>query len=134
MNADWIIYVVDSGQSTHFELLEKAAAKIGWKTQNHKFNHMSFGVVLNEEGKKFKTRSGESVKLKDLIVESKQRAKQTLLERIKNNEEGEGTGTFLNENELEVASENLGISAIKYFDLKQNRISDYKFSFNNMLD
>lgn len=85
---------------------------------------MGFGVVLGEDGKKFKTRSGETVKLRDLIDEASKRALEGLKQRT---EIKEGTGTKIPEEELKRCSYILGTSAIKYFDMKQNRTSAYKF-------
>lgn len=62
MKADRLIYVTDLGQQPHFELIFKAAAKAGW-LEGKQVQHCGFGVVVGEDGKKLKTRSGETVKL-----------------------------------------------------------------------
>lgn len=110
IHADWVVYVVDIGQEEHFKALEKAAVKIGWLTSEKKFDHMGFGVILGEDGKKFKTRSGETVKLRNLIDEATKRAQEGLSERTKKNE---GTGTKISEENLHEASIILGTSAVK---------------------
>lgn len=69
MNADRLIYVTDLGQQPHFDLIFKAAAKAGW-TAGKQVQHCGFGVVVGEDGKKLKTRSGETVKLQELIDEA----------------------------------------------------------------
>lgn len=64
-----LIYVTDAGQSLHFQLLEKSAKKFGILTNRHRMDHVGFGVVLGEDKKKFKTRSGDTVKLTELLDE-----------------------------------------------------------------
>ena len=70
--ADEIIYVVDAGQSLHFEMMIKAALKAGFVSPDVRVQHVPFGVVLGEDGKKLKTRSGETIRLKDLLFEAVQ--------------------------------------------------------------
>ncbi|MDJ0789863.1 MAG: arginine--tRNA ligase, partial [Myxococcota bacterium] len=85
-------------------------------------------LVLDKKGKKYKTRSGETVKLKDLLDEAVERAKNDLIARLK--EEGrEETPEFIDR-----VSQVVGLSAVKYADLSQNRTSDYKFDYDKMLD
>jgi arginyl-tRNA synthetase len=66
INADRVIYITDLGQREHFEMIFAAAKKVGWLT-NQRCEHMGFGVILGEDGKKFKTRSGKSIRLLDLL-------------------------------------------------------------------
>lgn len=68
--ADRIIYITDLGQKDHFDLIFAGARKIGWLT-TQRVEHMGFGCVLGEDGKKFKTRNGKTVKLLDLLNEGK---------------------------------------------------------------
>lgn len=117
-----------------------AAKKAGWLTAQ-RAEHMGFGVILGEDGKKFKTRGGKSVRLLDLLNEARDRALAQLKGREKHKEEQEDekqekeqTFTALKPEEYEDAAEKLGMASIKYFDLKQNRTSDYAFSFEKMLD
>lgn len=140
LNADRIIYITDLGQREHFEMIIAAAKKAGW-VSTQRCEHMGFGVILGEDGKKFKTRGGKTVRLHDLLNEAKDRALVQLQSRekgVKVVEEGEAekehTFTALKPDEYEEAAEKLGMAAIKYFDLKQNRTSDYTFSFEKMLD
>lgn len=122
--ADRIIYVVDAGQSLHFQMLFKAAEKAGYlNPKKVEVNHVAFGVVLGSDGKKFKTRSGETEKLIDLLYESVSHAKKILKERIPE----------LEEQELTHMAEILGIDAVKYADLSSHRIKDYIFSYERML-
>lgn len=64
-----MIYVTDAGQSLHFQMLESCAKKAGILKSFHRMNHVGFGVVLGEDKKKFKTRSGDTVKLIELLDE-----------------------------------------------------------------
>ena len=63
LKANRAIYITDSGQLPHFQLIFAAAKKMGWQTENIRLEHMGFGVILGKDGKKFKTRDGEVVKL-----------------------------------------------------------------------
>lgn len=122
--ADRIIVVTDSGQSLHFQMIFAAAQKAGWldpsKTQ---VDHVGFGLVLGTDGKKFKTRSGETEKLIDLLQEAIDRARAILKERWPD----------AKEEETEHLAHVLGIGAVKYADLSSQRTKDYTFSYERML-
>lgn len=125
--ADWILYVVDKGQYDHFETIFKAAQTLGWYCPTEKrIEHIQFGLVLGEDKKKFKTRSGDTVKLQDLLDEGVKRAGEKLRSK-------ENTREFSDE-EFERTAEALAYGCIKYSDLAQSRIADYVFSFDRMLD
>eukprot|EP01100_Stratorugosa_tubuloviscum_P007562 TRINITY_DN3133_c0_g1_i1.p1 TRINITY_DN3133_c0_g1~~TRINITY_DN3133_c0_g1_i1.p1 ORF type:complete len:622 (-),score=304.57 TRINITY_DN3133_c0_g1_i1:940-2805(-) len=125
--ADWILYVVDVGQSGHFDLVFNAGRMAGWyDPEKTRVEHVPFGLVCGSDGKKFKTRSGEVVKLVHLLDEGVERAKTGLVSRER--------GKELSENEMEAAALAIGYGAIKYADLSQNRLSNYVFSFDRMLD
>ncbi|MCH1429214.1 MAG: arginine--tRNA ligase [Chlamydiales bacterium] len=122
--AERIIVVVDSGQSLHFQLVEKVSEMAGFLDPTRtQFNHVGFGLVLGPDGKKFKTRSGETVKLIDLLTTSIQKAEETIRQRTPD----------IPDEELRQASKALGIGAVKYADLSCNRMSDYSFSYDRML-
>ena len=124
LKCDRIIYVTDLGQASHFQLVFKAAEEA--KLLEHcKPQHCGFGVVLGEDGKRLKTRSGETVKLQDLIDESIKQAG----EQIKQNK---ADAKYTDEEAAEIAKA-VGISAIKYADLSSQRTKDYKFSYTKML-
>ncbi|KAM4620810.1 arginine--tRNA ligase, cytoplasmic [Polymixia lowei] len=126
-NADIIIYVTDSGQGTHFQLVFAAAQMIGWyDPQVTRVEHAGFGVVLGEDKKKFKTRSGETVRLMDLLEEGLKRSMDKLVEKDRHN--------VLTPDELTKAQRSVAFGCIKYADLSHNRINDYVFSFDKMLD
>ncbi|MGF1489960.1 MAG: arginine--tRNA ligase [Prochloraceae cyanobacterium] len=126
--ADRIIYVTDAGQSNHFAAVFQVAKKAEILPENIEVVHVPFGLVLGEDGKKFRARSGESVKLKDLLDEAVDRAR-TALEQVLAEESRSESKEFIDN----VANE-VGISAVKYADLSQNRTSDYKFSYDKMLE
>lgn len=122
--ADRIIILTDAGQSLHFAMLAKAAEKAGYlDPKKTRFDHVPFGVVLGPDGKKFKTRSGETEKLVDLLLEAVRQAKQIMSERLPD----------LRQAELDRLSLILGIDAIKYADLSCHRVKDYVFSYERML-
>jgi arginyl-tRNA synthetase len=134
MRADWLIYITDLGQENHFFKIFDAAKQAGWHTPpTTRVDHVGFGVVQGDDGKKFKTRSGETVKLSALLDEAEERAKAEIKERLNNASEG-GSSTNVTEEELENASKVIGTSAVKYFDLRQNRLTNYIFSYDKMLD
>eukprot|EP00921_Rhytidocystis_pertsovi_P006111 GHVQ01010390.1.p1 GENE.GHVQ01010390.1~~GHVQ01010390.1.p1 ORF type:complete len:622 (+),score=98.87 GHVQ01010390.1:199-2064(+) len=138
MHSDWVVYITDMGQEDHFMKLFAGAEAAGWHAPpKTRLDHMGFGVVQGEDGKKFKTRSGNVVKLVDLLDEAASRALAEIKTRRTSttNEEGvEATTSELTEEEMKVAAESIGYSAVKYFDLKQNRTTNYRFAFDKMLD
>ncbi|XP_010539376.1 PREDICTED: arginine--tRNA ligase, cytoplasmic isoform X2 [Tarenaya hassleriana] len=128
--AEWMIYVTDVGQQQHFDMVFKAAKKAGWLPDNDKTypkaNHVGFGLVLGEDGKRFRTRSSEVVRLVDLLDEAKTRSKAALIERGKDKE--------WTPEELDQTAEAVGYGAVKYADLKNNRLTNYTFNFDQMLN
>lgn len=125
--ADIIIYVTDSGQAMHFQVVFAAAQLIGWYDPKvMRVEHAGFGVVLGEDKKKFKTRSGDTVRLMDLLEEGLKRSMDKLKEK--------GRDKVLTLEELVKAQRAVAFGCIKYADLSHNRINDYVFSFDKMLD
>ena len=124
---DAILYVVDFRQSHHFEQLFEAAKFIGM--ENVELAHVKFGTVLGDDGKPFKTRSGDSVGLKSLLDEAEARAYAVVAENNVSRPEGER----FSEEEMRETARRVGIGALVYADLSQNRESDYVFSFDKML-
>jgi arginyl-tRNA synthetase len=128
LKADWIIYVVATEQSDHFKMLFKAGEAAGiYQKGKVRLDHMGFGLVQGKDGKKIATRKGGNFKLIDLIEEGQENAAKEMEKRNEKNHEM--TPEYIKE-----ASEKLGTSAIKYFDLKQYRTTGYRFDFNKMLD
>lgn len=123
-HGDRLIYVTDAGQSTHFQMIFKAAEKAGyWNPNKVRVDHVPFGLVLGSDGKKFRTRSGDTERLIDLIQAAIDYAEKILKERSPEMEEGE----------RQKIGQALGIGAIKYADLSNHRLSDYTFSYERML-
>ena len=128
---DRVVYVTDVGQFDHFNMVAQVAQDTKWMCPpEQRWAHAGFGLVSGEDGKKLKTRSGETVKLKDLLDEACTRAAKIIRER----EAEEGTKQGFSEPEVVALSKKIGYGAVKYFDLKQNRETDYAFSYDKMLD
>jgi arginyl-tRNA synthetase len=117
-----LIYVVDMGQSLHFQMIFAAAKKAGW-LDKARAEHVAFGLVLGADGKKFKTRSGDTEKLIDLLVEAIDKARAIITERL----------PHMSEKEVEHLARVLGVGAVKYADLSSLRTKDYMFSYDKML-
>ncbi len=123
LKAERIIYVTDARQKLHFEMLFACVHQAGWVDENIKLEHVPFGSVLDKAGKPFKTRSGENVKLKDLLDEAITRARQVV--------EDKNPG-LPDDKKAEIAHA-VGIGAVKYADLSNNLVSDYVFDWDKML-
>ena len=130
--ADMILYVTDAGQSTHFQCVFAAGRELGiYDNQKVRVEHVPFGVVLGEDKKKFKTRSGETVKLKSLLDEGQDRVGKLMEERKKDDAK---KNVDFDQEEWDHTKHAVAISSIKYSDLSSNREKAYIFSFDKMLD
>ncbi|XP_044347859.1 arginine--tRNA ligase, cytoplasmic isoform X3 [Triticum aestivum] len=133
--AEWIIYVTDVGQQQHFHSFFSAARLAGWlpdkKEEKYpKVSHVGFGFVLGAEGSRFRTRSSDGVvRLVDLLDEAKSQSLAQLIKRLTEN----GQIADWTDEELDKTSEAVGYGAVKYADLKNNRLTNYKFSYEQML-
>ena len=125
--AQRVIYPVDAGQGNHFAQVFQVGKKAGWITDDVEFVHTPFGLVLGEDGQKLKSRSGEAVRLQDLLDGAIAAARADLESRLKEDNREETEEFIANVAEI------VGISAVKYADLSQNRNTDYKFSYAKML-
>lgn len=128
LGADLVVYCVDARQSLHFRLVFGAALKAGYATkpgadQPARLEHAAFGTILGEDNRPFKTRSGENVKLSDLLDEAVSRATAAVAERSRD---------LSPEEQVKVAAV-VGIAAIKYADLSNDRVKDYVFSFDRLV-
>jgi arginyl-tRNA synthetase len=124
---DAILYVVDHRQGEHFDKFFAAAKLCGYP--NVELRHISFGTVLGDDGKPFKTRSGDTVGLEALLDEAVQRAYTV----VSQNDDAKPHGPELAEAERRHVADAVGLGAIKYADLSHNRTSDYVFSYDKML-
>jgi arginyl-tRNA synthetase len=127
-----VIYCVDARQSLHFKQVFGAAIKAGYASIKSpapgasavaSLEHAAFGSVLGDDGRPLKTRSGENVKLADLIDEAITRAERVVGEK----------NPDLSPDERKIVAEAVGIAAIKYADLSSDRVKDYVFNFDRML-
>lgn len=123
LGADRIIVFTDSRQIQHFQMVWAIARKAGYLPEHVQSDHFSFGMVLGKDGKPFKTRSGETIKLADLLDEAQARALALIQSK---NVEGDAQS-------LNALAQSLGISAIKYADLSRNRSNDYVFDWDTIL-
>lgn len=122
IGANRIIYAHDSRQSQHFTQVFDAARRAGW-ADGVALEYAPFGTMLGADGRPFKTRSGETVKLKDLLDEAEQRAFDLVSEK----------NAALPENERRDIARTVGIGAVKYADLSKDRTGDYVFTWEKMM-
>ena len=123
LHADRILYYTDSRQHQHLEQVWTIVHKAKYVPESLQLEHHMFGMMLGKDGKPFKTRSGDTVKLNDLLDEACERASSLI--RSKNPE--------LSEAELSEIVDAVAIGAVKYADLSKNRTTDYVFDWDNML-
>ncbi|ABI47463.1 arginine--tRNA ligase [Synechococcus sp. CC9311] len=122
-----VIYVTDAGQANHFAGVFQVAKRANWIPEHGRLEHVPFGLVQGEDGKKLKTRSGDTVRLRDLLDEAVERAEADLRRRL------EEEGRSEDDQFIEHVAGTVGLAAVKYADLSQNRITNYQFSFDRML-
>jgi arginyl-tRNA synthetase len=123
LKANRVLYFVDQRQALHFSQVFALAHKAGLADDTVSLEHLGFGTMNGEDGKPFKTRSGGTVKLVDLLDEAELRA--IALVRSKNPE--------MDQTEVDKIGKIVGISAVKYADLSKDRARDYIFNFDQML-
>src|SRR5688500_14279688 len=123
LGADHIIYVVGAPQREHLEMITETARQAGWLRPPARAEHVAFGSVLGADRKMFRTRAGGSIRLVDLLDEAVERARRVVAEK-----------TDLPEDEATAVSEAVGIGAVKYADLSNDRVKDYVFDWDRMLD
>ncbi len=123
LKADRIIIFTDARQALHFKQVEIVARKAGFLPKHVGYDHCPFGMMMGNDGKPFKTRTGGTIKLAELLDEAVNRAKALILEKNPN----------ITTEELNVIAEKVGIGAVKFADLSKNRTSDYIFNWKTML-
>ncbi len=133
LGADRVIYVVGAPQKLHFEMFFATVQALGWTHKpvggDVRLEHVSFGSVLGDDRKMLRTRSGESAKLADLLDEAVQRADA----QVRATEADADKRRGFAEDEIRQIAETVGIAAVKYADLCQNRNTDYVFSWEKMM-
>ncbi|MFJ8546695.1 arginine--tRNA ligase [Streptomyces sp. NPDC093586] len=123
LHATTLLYVVDVRQSLHFKMVFEAARRAGWLNDDVTAHNMGYGTVLGADGKPFKTRAGETVRLEDLLDEAVQRAAEVVREKARD----------LTEEEIQERAAQVGIGAVKYADLSTSPNRDYKFDLDQMV-
>ncbi|HOB75264.1 MAG TPA: arginine--tRNA ligase [Phycisphaerae bacterium] len=134
LKADRVLYVTGAPQALHFQMVFATVRALGWtipedKNEEVRLEHVAFGSVLGEDRKILKTRAGSNVKLAELLEEAVRRAEAL----IRASEADPDKRRGFSEEEIQDIAEAVGIGAVKYADLSQNRQSDYVFSFDKML-
>ena len=132
LKAGRILYVVGSPQSLHFQMVFAAARQAGFLPEDVCVEHIAFGTVMGSDGKPFKTRTGGTVKLIDLLNEAIEKAMSLVSQKNQDDVE-KGRAAPLSDEQKKQVAQAVGIGAVKYADLCQNRTSDYVFSFDKML-
>ena len=123
LGADRIVIFTDARQALHFKQVELVARKAGLLKDQVAYDHCPFGTMMGEDGKPFKTRTGGTVKLAELLEEAVVRARAVV----------EQKSTDLSAEEMAEVARKVGIGAVKFADLSKNRTSDYVFSWDAML-
>ncbi|MEV5730464.1 arginine--tRNA ligase [Streptomyces pharetrae] len=123
LKANSLVYVVDARQSLHFKMVFETARRAGWLNDDVKAFQLAFGTVLGKDGKPFKTREGETVRLVDLLDEAIDRASAVVREKAQD----------LSEEEIAERGAQVGIGAVKYADLSTSANRDYKFDLDQMV-
>lgn len=123
LKATSLVYVVDARQSLHFKMVFETARRAGWLNDGVKAVQLAFGTVLGKDGKPFKTREGETVRLVDLLDEAIDRASAVVREKAQD----------LTEAEIADRGAQVGIGAVKYADLSTSAARDYKFDLDQMV-
>ncbi|MEV7285634.1 arginine--tRNA ligase [Streptomyces sp. NPDC093252] len=123
LKADTLLYVVDARQSLHFRMVFDTARRAGWLNDDTTAHQLAFGTVLGKDGKPFKTREGETVRLVDLLDEAIERASAVVREKAQD----------LSEEEIAERGAQVGIGAVKYADLSTSASRDYKFDLDQMV-
>lgn len=123
LKATRIIYLTDARQKQHFAMLFATLHKAKWINDNVRLEHIPFGAILGPDNKPFKTRSGESIKLISLLEEAEKRASAIATEK----------NSTLSKEDIQTIAHNIGIGALKYADLRSDKVKDYVFDWEKLL-
>lgn len=134
LDVDTIIYVTDVGQNIHFQMIFDVVEQMGWRQAHQELIHVGFGLVLGADGKKFKSRSGDTVKLSELLDQGLQKAQDVLeQQQALRAKRGQNVVSFGAEEKQDII-EKVAYGSIKYADLASTRTNNYKFSFDKMIN
>ncbi|WP_084461235.1 arginine--tRNA ligase [Nocardia kruczakiae] len=123
LGAQRLLYVTDSRQALHFQLIFETARRAGWLTEKVDAEHIAYGTVLGPDGRPFKTRAGGTVRLMDLLDDAFTKAREVVADKDPD----------LAPAELDKIAEQAGIGAVKYADLSTSRVKDYTFDLDRMI-
>lgn len=123
LDADRVLYFIDARQSLHMKQVFTLAKKAGFVNESILLEHHPFGTMMGKDGKPFKTRSGGTVKLTDLLKESVERASKLVAEK----------NPAASDEDIAGIAQKVGIGAVKYADLSKTRTNDYIFDWDTML-
>ncbi len=123
LKANRIIYLTDARQKQHFEMLFATLRKAKWVGEEVRLEHIPFGAILGKDNKPFKTRSGELIKLISLLEEAENRAEVIAREKNPN----------LSDEQIHEIAHDIGIGALKYADLRADKVKDYVFDWEKLL-
>ncbi|MFJ4030174.1 arginine--tRNA ligase [Paenarthrobacter sp. NPDC089989] len=123
LTADRLLYVTDARQSMHFQMIFEAAKEARWLEERVQCEHVPYGMVLGPDGRPFKTRSGDTVRLMDLLDSAVARARAVVSEKV----------PHLESHDLDQIAESAGLAAVKYADLSTSRTKDYTFDLDRMV-
>ena len=123
LGADRLVYVTDARQAQHFAMVFSVSEQAGWLGERARAEHAPFGTILGPDGKPFKTRSGDNIRLADLIDEAVERARAVVAEKSPD----------LEGDAADLVAEAVGVGSVKYNDLANDRVKDYVFDWDRML-
>src|SRR6185437_14389025 len=121
--ADRLVYVTDARQAQHFAMVFAVAGQAVWLGERATAEHAPFGTILGPDNKPFKTRSGDTIRLADLLDEAVERARAVVVEKSPD----------LDADAAAAVAEAVGIGSVKYNDLTNDRVKDYVFDWDRML-
>jgi arginyl-tRNA synthetase len=123
MGAEWVVYCVGAPQAQHLAMVFAAARAAGWAPAEVRLDHVAFGAILGQDKKMLKSRAGEALSLGALLDEAVERATKTVEAKSRDLDSAQKSAVALA----------VGIGAVKYADLANDRIKDYVFDWNRML-
>jgi len=127
LNSDRVLYFIDARQSLHMKQVFTLAHKAGFVDSKVSLEHHAFGTMMGNDGTPFKTRSGGTVKLAELLDEAIERAEKLVAKNVAEK------GSDLSLDEQKTIARKIGIGAVKYADLSKTRTNDYIFNWESML-